>query len=402
MGDNIGPVMTEFRLPDIGDGLKEAEVVRWLVEEGNLVGKDEPLVEVETDKAVVTIPSPVAGTVVRHGAAAGETMLVGGVLAVIGSGDASPQVADRATPTAQPEPTVAAPQPREGPSEVKALPVVRRLARQQGVDLATVRGSGPGGQITRQDVLAASQTQASAVAPKQEPPEPGTTPEGSLRRPLSKLRRTIAANMARSWSEMPHVTTFDEVDATRLLRVKEALRQRHGAPVPMDALVTAAVVPALRRHPEFNATLDQGDLVTHSSCHIGVAINAAEGLLVAVVRDADQMSIMQLASTITDLAERGKARALGVDELTGHTFVISNIGALGGGYGTPIISPGNTAILAVGKVAEAPAAVDGEVMVRPIMPLSLSFDHRVIDGALSRLFMDLVLENLSEPALFLA
>lgn len=388
----MGTVVTEFLLPDIGDGLTEAEIVRWLVHEGSQVHRDEPLVEVETDKAVVVIPSPVAGIVLRHGAGQGETMAVGAVLAVIGSpgealshsspGSPSPQ---KPPPSHRPPSAVT----REKASAVKALPVVRRLARQQGVELTSVTGSGPGGRITRDDVLAAAHTAA-----------PPTGDDG--RRPLTKLQRTVAANMARSWSEIPHVTTFDEVDATRLLGVRRALAERHGSTIPVDAMVVAAVIPALRRYHEFNATLDGDSLVVHAACHIGVAINAPDGLLVGVVRGAEEMSIMRLAEATARLAEQGKARRLGVGELTGQTFTVSNIGALGGGLGTPIIPPDNTAILAVGRVTDKPVVESGEVVVRPLMPLSLSFDHRVIDGALSRRFMDMVIENLSEPALFLA
>ena len=334
-GDNIGPVTTEFRLPDIGDGLTEAEVVSWLVEEGARVARDGPLVEVETDKAVVTLPSPVAGTVLRHGARPGETIAVGAVLAVIGSPSAAPEPASppaAGTQAASPPGRPVTATPAESPA-VKALPVVRRLARRKGIDLSAVRGSGPGGQITREDVLAAAGAEPDAPAadgPDLDAPDPE-------RRPLTRLQRTIAANMARSWSEIPHVTTFDQVDATRLVGVRKALADRHDAAVPVDALVIAAVTPALRTFPEFNATLDGDLLVVHSAHHVGVAINAPEGLLVGVVRDAGQKSIMDLAAATARLAAAGKARSLGMEELTGQTFTISNIGALGGGYGTPII-----------------------------------------------------------------
>lgn len=395
--------MTEFLLPDIGDGLTEAEVLQWLVPEGAPVARDEPLVEVETDKAVVVIPSPVAGTVLRHGAKQGDTMAVGAVLAVIGSPEGEPAATGSSSPAPSdahhPKDASHADRGQEAPTTVKALPVVRRLARQSGVDLVTVSGSGPGGRITREDVLAAAR--ASATPPKH-PSEPVPRSEQVARRPLTRLQRTIAANMARSWSQIPHVTTFDQVNVTRLLGVRKALTRRHRVTIQMDAIVIGAILPALRLYPEFNSTLDGDALVMHSASHIGVAINSPEGLLVGVVRDAQEMSIMELAAATARLAERGKARKLDVSELTGQTFTMSNIGALGGGYGTPIIPPDNTAILAVGRVAEIPVVEDGEVVVRPVMPLSLSFDHRVIDGALSRRFMDTVMENLSEPALFLA
>lgn len=395
---------TEFLLPDIGDGLTEAEVVRWLVEEGAEVGRDAPLVEVETDKAVVVIPSPVEGTVLRHGASPGETMAVGAVLAVIGSRDEAhlPTSGPAASRDASPLPGEGG--PRKSPSGdaragVQALPVVRRLARQKGVDLGTVQGSGPGGRITRSDVLAAARSSGVPA---------GGTPDGAHpaageahRRPLTRLQRTIAANMTQSWSEIPHVTTFDHVDVTRLVEARKSLSESHGVDVSFDALVIGAVIPALRRHPEFNATLEDDYLLLHSGYHIGVAINAPDGLLVGVLRDAGEMSVLQIAEGTRRLADRGRSRSLGVTELTGQTFTLTNIGALGGGFGTPIIPPGNTAILGVGRIADAPVAEDGKVVVRPVMPLSLSFDHRVIDGALNRRFMEAVIANLCEPTLFL-
>ena len=395
-------VATEFLLPDIGDGLTEAEVVRWLVDEGAPVGRDEPLVEVETDKAVVVIPSPVEGTVLRHGAAQGETMAVGAVLAVIGSPEEAPTPA-AGTPASRDgsarQDTAAAKEPRsQGTAAVQALPVVRRLARQHRVDLRNVRGSGPGGRITRQDVLAAAGAAGPVAGP---PPETASTTQGVRRRPLSRLQRTIAANMSRAWSEIPHVTAFDQVDVTRLVAERRSRSESHGTDVSFDALVIGATIPALRCFPEFNATLEGDYLLVHSGYHIGVAINAPDGLLVGVLRDAGEMSVPQIAEATRRLAEGGRSRTLGLEELTGQTFTVTNIGALGGGFGTPIIPPGNTAVLAVGRVADAPVAEDGRVVVRPVMPISLSFDHRVIDGALSRRFMDVVVANLREPTLFL-
>ncbi|MDE0231698.1 MAG: dihydrolipoamide acetyltransferase family protein [bacterium] len=393
---------TEFLLPDIGDGLTEAEVVRWLVDEGAQVGRDDPLVEVETDKAVVVIPSPVEGTVLRHGAPQGETMAVGAVLAVIGSPEETPTPASGSSASrdgsAQQE-TAATKEPRSrATTAVQALPVVRRLARQHRVDLRNVRGSGPGGRITRQDVLAAAGAAGPVADP---PPETASTTQGVRRRPLSRLQKTIAANMSRAWSEIPHVTTFDQVEATGLMAARRSLSESHGADVPFDALVIGATIPALRCFPEFNATLEGDYLLVHSGYHIGVAINAPDGLLVGVLRGAGEMSVGQIAEATRRLAEGGKSRTLGLEELTGQTFTVTNIGALGGGFGTPIIPPGNTAVLAVGRVADAPVAEDGRVVVRPVMPLSLSFDHRVIDGALSRRFMDVVIANLCDPTLFL-
>ena len=430
----------EFRLPDIGEGLTEAEIVRWLVPEGERVEADQPVVEVETDKAVVEIPSPYAGTVLRHGGAEGETIAVGAVLVVIGDdGDALPEPGSGSGgSSAQPVETTpelgaghgAAPivgslsedaetlqsggrsaMTEEVPT-VKALPIVRKLARDLGVDIGLIRGSGPEGRVTREDVLTASPSSAPEPAPTSEAdvslPAPvpaavaSSAPGQDERRPMSRLRRTIAANMAKSWAEIPHVTTFDAVDATRLLQIRAALGSRHEMKIPIEALVVRAVIPALERFPEFNAKLDGDDLIIHGSHHIGIAVDTADGLIVAVIRDAGPMGVLDVASEVGRLGTGARARSLAVDELGGQTFTISNIGAVGGGQGTPIIPYGTTAILSVGRAEDGVVAKGGEPVVVPVMPLSLSYDHRVIDGAQGRRFMELVIENLEEPALFLA
>jgi pyruvate dehydrogenase E2 component (dihydrolipoamide acetyltransferase) len=437
-------VAREFRLPDIGEGLTEAEIVRWLVPEGQPVEADQPIVEVETDKAVVEIPSPYGGIVIRHGGAEGETIAVGSVLVVIG--DESDTAAGAAT--AEPEPAPVPPiseQPvlpesrpiasavpivgslsedaevlsardeRNGaPSvdTVKALPIVRKLARDMGVDLASVRGTGSDGRVTREDVLAAATSSepepASAPVPEPEPSVSQTPPRsvpstgGDERRPMTRLRRTIAANMSKSWAEIPHVTTFDDVDATRLLEIRAALGARHGIKIPMEALVVKAVIPALQVFPEFNSTLDGDDLVLHGSYDIGIAVDSPDGLMVAVIKNAGARGVLELAAEVHRLGDGVKTRSLSPPELSGQTFTVSNIGAVGGGHGTPIIPYGTTAILSVGKAQEKVIVADGELAIAPLMPLSLSYDHRVVDGAQGRRFVSLVIENLEEPALFLA
>ncbi len=427
----------EFRLPDIGEGLTEAEIVRWLVPEGGRVEADQPVVEVETDKAVVESPSPYAATVLRHGGAEGETIAVGSVLVVVGDDTEEPipvdEVATAAPPPRpdQPSPASAAPivgtlseeaevlpSPGTGPGEVrgdrvKALPIVRKLARDLGIDIETVTGSGPEGRVTREDVLASQPSTPEPAPPPVEAPSPPEvvatgraeatpTPGGDERQPMSRLRRTIAANMTRSWDEIPHVTTFDDVDATRLLEIRAALGARHQVKLPVESLVIKAVLPALTAFPEFNATLDGDDLVIHHSHDIGIAVDTPDGLLVAVIRDAGSQGVIDLAAEVRRLGEAAKARTLRPDEVTGQTFTVSNIGAVGGGYGTPIVPYGTTAILSVGRATDKVIVSDGELVVAPILPLSLSYDHRVIDGAQGRRFMALVIENLEEPALFLA
>jgi pyruvate/2-oxoglutarate dehydrogenase complex dihydrolipoamide acyltransferase (E2) component len=431
-------VAREFKLPDIGEGLTEAEIVRWLVPEGDRVEADQPVVEVETDKAVVEIPSPYSGVVLRYGGAEGDVIEVGQVLVVIGEeGEAVEGEPERAEPEpaaedrARSEPIVgtlsedaevlapASSESGERSGAVKALPLVRKLARENDIDLATIEGSGPGGRITREDVEAAidaasgdgrEEAAPRAVPFAAEPPAvttetgrrtPAVEAQGG-RRHLSRLRRTIAANMSKSWAEVPHVTTFDDVDATRLLEVRDALSHRYDMKIPMEALVVKAVLPALEEYPDFNATLDGDELVVHGSHHIGIAVDTPDGLLVAVIRDAGSKSVVGLAEEVRRLGEGAKSRSLGPDELTGQTFTVSNIGAVGGGHGTPIVPPGTTAILSVGRAREKPIVFNGELVIAPVMPLSLSYDHRVIDGAMGRRFMALVIENLEEPALFLS
>jgi len=402
---------TEFVLPDIGEGLTEGQIVKWLVAVGDPVGLDDPLVEVETAKAVVEIPSPVAGIVLHHGAVEGETLDVGQILAVIGQPGETwgrPDGVESAPPPEAPlvgtlsddAEDLSAARPGIAPiaGRPQALPLVRRLARQLDVDLDAVAGTGPGGQITRDDVQSAAQrppqTSEGAV--------PAVERGGDERVKMSMLRKTIAEHMTRSWSEIPHVTTFDDVDATRLLAVRRALSSRHGVAVPIEALVIKAVIPALRTFRQFNATLDGDELILHAAMDIGLAVDTGDGLLVPVVRAADRSSPMELAGVIADLANRGQERTLTPAELSGGTFTVSNIGAVGGGFGTPIIPHGTTAILSIGRAADAAVVRDGQVAVAPMMPLSLSYDHRVIDGGLGRRFTQMLVENLEEPALFLA
>jgi pyruvate dehydrogenase E2 component (dihydrolipoamide acetyltransferase) len=401
----------EFRLPDIGEGLTEAEVTEWLVQVGQEVKLDQPLVQIETDKAVTDIPAPQAGVLLHQGAPAGSVIRVGEMLAVIGlAGELWPAGAEPTTegvrPDAEERPaeprlaqslpivgTLAEPEPAgEAPTtgaQKQVLPLVRRLAKDLGVDLSTVHGTGAAGRITRDDVEAAARGGSSK----------GPTPlrEGEQRVRLSRLRRTIAENMARSWREIPHVTTFDQADATRLLSVRQDLEERGGEPVPLEALFIRAVLPALRDHLEFNATLDGDDLIVRRRHDVGIAVDTPEGLTVAVVRGADGFDLRGLTKEIRRLTEATRNRTASLHDVTGQTFTVSNIGAVGGGFGTPIIPYGTTAILSFGRAREAPMVREGRLEVGRVMPLSLSYDHRVIDGALGRRFLARVIEGLEDP-----
>jgi pyruvate dehydrogenase E2 component (dihydrolipoamide acetyltransferase) len=391
----------EFLLPDIGEGLTEAEIVRWVVAVGDSVEADAPLVEVETDKAVVEITSPHAGIVLHHGGAAGEVLNVGAVLTVIGQpgeqwspADAAP-IVGTLVEEAEILPSRAGDADQPSGGGIKALPLIRKLAKDLGVDLAAVRGTGPGGRISREDVQAASDR---FVAPS---PPTGEAGQGEERVRLSRLRRTIADRMEQSWREIPHVTTFDTVAADRLIDLRRALSARFDAPVPIEALVVKAVLPVLVEFGEFNATLDGEDLIIKRHYDIGLAADTPDGLIVPVVKGADGWAVRDLAAEIVRLAAAARSRSLKPAELSGATFTVSNIGAVGGGHGTPIIPYGTIAILSVGRAEPAAVVSEGAVRIARMMPLSLSYDHRVIDGGLGRRFMGRLRENIEEPGLFL-
>jgi pyruvate dehydrogenase E2 component (dihydrolipoamide acetyltransferase) len=381
-------MVNEFRLPDIGEGLTDAEVVAWHVTVGDEVTVDQLLVEVETAKAIVEITSPFAGVVLHLGAAEGEEVAVGEILLVIGDPgevweDGAIEAAGDAPPVADlPASDAGTPAPA---GRVKAVPIVRKLARDRGVDLSTISGTGPGGAITRDDVLAAAISGSeSAAAP----------PSSDERVPMSRIRRTIAENMSRSWREIPHVTVQADIDATHLLEAHREVRRQFDGPFPLEALVAQAVLPLLKEYPEFNATLDGTDLVLKRHYDVGFAVDTQDGLVVVVTRGTDGMGREALASEILQLAEAARARKAAPGDLAGQTFTISNIGALGGGPGTPIIPWGTTAILSIGRAIATPVARDGGIFIAPVAPLNLSYDHRVIDGALGQRFLSSLAANL--------
>ena len=309
-------------------------------------------------------------------------------------------------------------------SRVKTLSSVSKLAPHPVVDVTTSNGSGPERPIIGDNVSAAFEpvsppsTETTATSPKEvlegvpareasaevetQEAAPSSQADVNSRRPPSPLRPTIAADMTTSRAEIPRMTTFDEVDASRLLEVRQALGRSHDTKIPLAALVVMAVIPALESFPEFNATLDGDELIVHGLSHVGVAMRTRDGLLVAVIRDAATKGVIELAGEVPRLGEGAKSRSLSPDELTGQTFTVSFVGALAGGHGTPIIPPGTTAILSAGRVQQKPLVADDELAIAPVMPLSLSYDHRVIDGGLGRRFMAQVIENLEDPALFLA
>ena len=350
----------EFKLPDLGEGLTEGEIARWLVAEGQEIGEDDPLVEIQTDKTTVEIPSPAAGKVSRILVGEGETVSVGTVLVVIGGDGATP--AEEEQPRAEPAPQkeTSGVRPRPGPEgRVRATPLVRRLAQELGIDLAALTGTGPQGRVTEEDVRGASAT--SGVRPR-------TSPEGT-REPLRGIRKLIAEHMARAHAEVPPVTWVEECDfgAVDLKRI-----------VPMTL---KAVADALREVPELNARLEGDEIVYLDRYDIGVAVQTEQGLVVPVVRDCGSRSVDELAADVERLAEAARAGTLKPEELRGSTFTVTSAGKLGGLLTTPIVNYPEVGILSIGRVAQRPVVRDGQIVARPTGTIAVTFDHRVVDGA---------------------
>jgi len=355
-------VAYEFKLPDLGEGLTEGEISRWLVAEGQEIAEDDPLVEIQTDKTTVEIPSPAAGKVSQILVAEGDVVPVGTVLVVIGEDGAAPDGARGQTP---------------GPAQqvrVRATPLVRKVAQELGVELAGIEGTGPQGRVTEEDVRGAATAGGQTPGPGQE----------GRREPLRGVRRLVAEHMTRAHREVPAVTWVEEadfgnVDLKRLVPV-----------------VLKAVAATLQEFPELNARLDGDEIVYLDRYDLGVAVQTEQGLVVPVVRGCDEASLDELQAEVERLAESARAGSLKPEELRGSTFTVTSAGKLGGLLTTPIVNHPEVAILSIGRVAERPVVRDGEVVARPTGYVSVTFDHRVVDGARAAEFGLAVIRRLEE------
>jgi pyruvate dehydrogenase E2 component (dihydrolipoamide acetyltransferase) len=390
----------EFRLPDIGEGVAEGEVVRWLVKEGDFLKEDQPMVEVMTDKATVEIGSPRAGRVAKRMFAEGERCPVGKVLIVIDvEGDAGqPAKPTPATAPAAPRAEQAANAGKTGNGAasgeaVLATPATRKLARDIGVDIRGVTGSGRAGRITSDDVRAHGEGSAPAA------PASRTQTDG-VRIPFRGLRKKIAETLVRSKQTAPHVTYVEEIDCTELVALRAKLNKRGGEKLSFLPFIIKATIAALKKFPQMNAMLDEagGEIIQWSSFHIGLATATENGLIVPVIRDADRKSLAELGGDIERLAEATRTGKATRDELMGSTFTITSLGALGGVMATAIINPPEVAILGVHRIAKRPAVVGDQIVIRDLMNLSLSFDHRVVDGFDAAQFVAEIKRTLEAPA----
>ena len=398
----------EFLLPDLGEGMADVEVVEWFVAPGDEVTVDQALLAVETDKFSSELPSPVAGTVTTLHAEVGTRVAVGRPLVTIDTvGDVPAPVPDPAA-SAPAEPVPAEP---ARAVQVRAAPAVRKLALERGVDLASIAGSGPGGRVTREDVLAALDRPApAAAADRPAPPRPpasGTFQLGT-RVPLRGLRRQIAENLSSSWARIPPCVDFREADATGLIAARTALTPQEGRNVPsFTAFLIKFAAVALQRHPVFNSSLDEeaGEIHVHGEINIGVATATPDGIVVPVLHGADGKSIAEIAEDVERLAEHAQRRSFTADDLRGGTFTVNNVGALGPkghAFPTPLINWPQAAILAFGRITDRVVAVDGEPSVRPVMLLTVNGDHRLIDGADITAFANDIVDLIERPAALLA
>jgi len=395
-------MVQQFRFPDVGEGITEGEIVRWLVKEGDEIKADEALAEIETDKAVVEMPSPFAGTVLKLHFKEKDLIKVGEVLVTIGEkGEAVPEAAPAPAgmPAARPAAPVRAAAPgRTG--EVLATPKVRALAKELGLDINAVPGTGPAGRITEEDV------RSTKDKPAEKKPEIKIKAKydlfGSLERiPLRGVRRATAKKMRESLDKAAHVTHCDEADAGALVALREKMKpEAEAAGIKLSYLpfIVKALIEALKLHPTLNATLDdeEGEIVVKKYYNIGIAVDVPDGLIVPVVKMADQKSVLDIAAEIQALAKAARERTLDLADLKGGTFSVTNVGVFGGDFATPIINYPEAAILATMKIADRARVENGAVVVKKTLPLCLSFDHRIIDGAeAARFTRDLIrfLEN---------
>jgi len=430
----------EYRFPELGEGLHEGEIIKVHIKVGDTVTDDDIIMEVQNDKAIVEVPCPVNGKVLEVLVKDGQVCHVGEVVAVIDAeGELPEQAAPAAEPAKTPEPAAAAPAPvveaaapaaapttAAAPTAtgglVLATPSVRKFAREKGVDLTQVGGTGKNGRITRDDVngfggapaptaesaaqpAAATEVQAAGEV-KAAPAVAGTAHRPEERVPFKGIRKIIANAMSKSVYTAPHVTIMDEVDVTELVALRAKYKpyaEKKGSKLTYLPFIVKALVAACREFPIMNSTLDEAnqEIVYRKYYNIGIATDTDNGLIVPVIDDADRKSIFMIADSIRDLAVRGRDGKLSGSELKGSTISISNIGSAGGMFFTPVINFPEVAILGTGRITEKPIIRNGEIVAAPVMALSLSFDHRLIDGATAQNFMNYIKQLLGQPELFI-
>ena len=419
---------TAFTLPELGENIKSADVLNVLVKSGDVIRKDQAVVEIESEKATAEVPCALAGKIVEVRVKEGDKVKPGQVILTVEESGGAPAAAPKAekpaeareakkeAPAPKPaEPAPAAPQaPAPAPASVSekepvfASPAVRQFAREIGVDIRSVTGSGPGGRISVEDVKDFARTGSApvtAAARAAAAPLPDFSKFGEVsREPMNAVRRATATAMSRSWAEAPHVTVFNRADITDIEEIRQRMKAKAeaaGGKMTITAILLKVVAGALKTYPRLNASVDMAaqEVILKKFINIGVAADTARGLVVPVFRDVDKKSIIQLSVELTQVSEKARAAKLGINDLQGGTFTITNLGGLGTTYFSPIINHPEVAILGVGRATMEPVWQGKEFKPRLMMPLSLSFDHRVVDGADGARFLQWIVEAIENPLL---
>lgn len=412
--------MIEFKFPDIGEGITEGVLLKWLVEPGDRVQEGDSLCEVETDKVTAEMPSPANGIVESCHGKVDETVYVGDVLVTIRTGDAdeaakedsedgkisqaeekpeenagvvgSLDVSEELMESSR-EGVTSSEKPTDPPQKVLATPVARRMAHDLGIDITQVKGTGPAGRIMKADLKRLQAARQEKPDPTAAPKEQDGVGDPVERVRLSNLRKAIMKKMVQSASSIPHVTSMEEIDVTSLVeyreKVKDLFVEEHGVRLTYLPFIIKALTTSLREHPRFNSRLDEAaqELMLIKAYHIGIAVDTPEGLVVPVIRNADQKSILALQLEADALSRAARERSLKLEQVKGSTFSITNYGSFGASFGTPMINHPEAAILGVGRIMQKPVVQNGEVTIRWMMPLTLAFDHRIVDGGDAGRFM---------------
>ncbi|MEZ0495699.1 2-oxoglutarate dehydrogenase complex dihydrolipoyllysine-residue succinyltransferase [Sphingomonas sp. IW22] len=408
---------TEILVPTLGESITEATLGEWLKQPGDRVEADEPVASLETDKVSVEVPAPAAGIMGQHGVQPGDTVNVGAMIGTIDAGDGAaaapkaeaPKQDAAPTPTPAPAPAEAGQQaPASGDNvEAAALsPSVRRAILEHGLDPATIKGTGKDGRITKEDVVAAASSKSSAPAPAAPAPAASASaPAGDNRREervrMTRLRQTIAKRLKEAQDTAALLTTFNDVDMTAVIearaKYKDLFEKKHGVRLGFMGFFVKAACQALRDIPSVNAQIQGDEIVYHDYADVSVAVSAPQGLVVPVIRNAESMTVAQIEKTIGDFGKRAKDGSLKMDEMKGGTFTISNGGVFGSLMSTPIINPPQSAVLGLHRIEERPVVRDGQVVVRPMMYLALSYDHRIIDGREAVTFLVALKNAIEDP-----
>jgi 2-oxoglutarate dehydrogenase E2 component (dihydrolipoamide succinyltransferase) len=400
--------MTDIRVPTLGESVTEATIGKWFKKPGDAVAVDEPLVELETDKVTIEVPAPAAGTLSEIAAKDGDTVAVGALLGQIKDGAGAKAAPAKAAPVEAPKP---APEPpKVSTADAPLAPSVRKIAAETGMDPAKVDGSGKDGRVTRGDMMAAIERAASAPTPVAQPaaaiqvraPSPVDDASREERVKMTRLRQTIARRLKDAQNTAAMLTTYNEVDMSAVMHMrnqyKELFEKKHGVKLGFMSFFTRACIQALKEVPEVNAEIDGTDLIFKNYYHIGVAVGTERGLVVPVVRDADQLSLAGIEKAISALGKKARDGALKIEDMQGGTFTISNGGVYGSLMSMPILNAPQSGILGMHKIQERPVVVAGKIEIRPMMYLALTYDHRVVDGQGAVSFLVRVKENLEDPA----